>query len=74
MCENFVCVRLAEGRYKIGPTERVLPEPCYEHLNCQICELIYNCDFCASKDKCKHGSEKTMEKRKTLKNALKKNH
>jgi hypothetical protein len=74
MCENFVCVRLVEGSYKTGSTERALPEPCYEHLNCQICELMYNCDFCASKDKCKHGSAKTLEKRKTSKDISKEDH
>ena len=73
MCENFVCVRLAEDRYKTGSTRHVLPEPCYEHLNCQICELMYDCDFCAIKDKCKHGSEKTTEGQKTSKKVLVKN-
>lgn len=75
MCENFVCVRLAEDHDGIGPTKRVLPEPCYEHVNCQICESMYNCNFCASQEMCKRGSAKTIEKRKkTSKDVLKKNY
>nr|MDO8132851.1 hypothetical protein [Candidatus Njordarchaeum guaymaensis] len=62
MCENFVCIKLVAGESSRGLPERYLPEPCFEHNNCQICELIYNCDYCFSKDKCRYATGKTTAK------------
>jgi hypothetical protein len=74
MCENFVCLELAAPDRQAGSTGCYLPEPCYEHINCQICELMYNCDYCASNEKCRQIQGKVLEKQKTAKNAARRSH
>ena len=74
MCEGFLCIRLVESGYGVGPTRRILPEPCYEDVNCEICELMYDCRYCASRQKCKQASEKVVSAGKALKNTSRKDH
>jgi hypothetical protein len=73
MCENFVCIKLTGEDHPTGSAKLPLPEPCFEHVNCQICELMYDCDFCASESKCKQSS-KSSSKRGGPKNTGKRSH
>jgi hypothetical protein len=68
MCENFVCLKLAAQNHGRGSANELLPEPCFEHINCQICELMYNCNYCLTKNKCEYGKKRTSENRRTHKN------
>jgi hypothetical protein len=66
MCENFVCAKLAADKSGEGLYERTLPEPCFERVNCEICELFYNCDYCLNKGKCRYTSKETAPKAKRI--------
>lgn len=73
MCENFVCAKLLGKEFPGSLNERTLPEPCFEHINCQICELVYDCDFCASRGICRKDSVDTKEKRRSSRTISKRN-
>jgi hypothetical protein len=74
MCENFICSKLTPPNYNKGSVDQSMPEPCFENINCQICELMYNCDYCIAKDNCPRGKTRNPEARKTVKNAGRKDH
>lgn len=73
MCENFICIKLKKSDKNLFYSEGFLPEPCFETLNCQICELTYDCNFCLRREKCKSNKTKTQEKERTGKDSGKRN-